>query len=110
VLSFLLSILRAFDFARLIKHFSRTEVLGNTSSGRLIPKKVRIDGKWYNVSESLDGTLDLAEFMNPVKYRAKEPYIHIFNFYFVYDTNGNKVGEFDIGNRSYSGSVSDFEM
>jgi len=48
--------------------------------------------------------------MSPIKYTAKEPYIHINNFYFVYDNNGSKVGEFDIANRTTSGSVTDFEM
>jgi len=75
-----------------------------------IPKKIRIDDKWYDVSEGWAGTLNLNQWMNPVKYTAREPYIHINNFYFVYDTNGVKIGELDIANRSYTGSVRDFEM
>jgi len=81
----------------------------NTNTKR-IPKRIRINEKWYDVHEGWAGTLNLSEWMNLTKYTAREPYIHINNFYFIYDTNGNKVGELDIANRSYSGSVRDFEM
>jgi len=81
-----------------------------SSNGKRIPKKIRIQEKWYDVQEGWAGTLNLVEWMNPVKFTAREPYIHINDFYFVYDMNGNKVSEFDIPNKTYKGFVKDFTM
>jgi len=78
-------------------------------SGKPIPKRVQVDGKWYDVSEGWAGTLNLCEWNTP-KYTAREPYAHITNLYFVYDTDGNKVGDFNLENVTCSGSVNDFEM
>ena len=80
-----------------------------------IPKRVNIENRWYDVREGWAGTLELSEWMAPIKYRAREPYIHIMNLYFVYDTEGNKVGEFHIPVGcslpvSCSGSVVELEM
>ena len=55
------------------------------------------------------GKLELCEYMKNPEYTADEPHAHISNFYCVYDTNGSKVGEIDIGNRACSGVVSRFE-
>jgi hypothetical protein len=74
------------------------------------PKRVQVSGKWYDVREGWAGKLELSEYMSPLKYTANEPYAHISNLYFVYDTGGSKVGEFNTENRSYSGSVTGFEM
>ena len=73
------------------------------------PKRVKIDGQWYDASEWM-GSLELRSFGSPTKYKASEPYVHISNLYFVYDSNGSKIGEFSIDNRSYSGRVTDFEV
>lgn len=73
------------------------------------PRRVQINGKWYDAREGWC-KLELSEYMGPVKYTANEPYAHMNDFYFVYDVNGSKVGEIDINNRSYSGSVTGFEM
>jgi len=58
-----------------------------------IPESVTINGKSYNVSEGWAGTLNLSNF-GPVEFTAREPFAHISGLFFVYDKNGNKVGEF----------------
>jgi len=119
--NFLFSILKVFVFYKFFKWifnviFNTTErsTTGNSSdtntNGKRIPKRIKINEKWYDVHEGWAGTLNLSEWMNPTKYTAKEPYIHINNFYFVYDMNGVKIGEIDIANKSYKGSVTGFEM
>ena|GEM_PF-1024424 len=80
-----------------------------------IPKRVNINNRWYDVSEGWAGALELSEWMAPTKYIAREPYIHINGLFFVYDTEGNKVGEFHIPNdyglpSSCSGCVVCLEM
>lgn len=72
----------------------------NTNRKR-VPKRLRIYKKWYDVHEGWADTLNLSEWMNSAKFTAREPYININDFYFVYDTSGIKVGEFEIPNRSY---------
>jgi len=74
------------------------------------PKRVEINGRWYNVSDGWAGALDMSEFMSPISYTAKAPYVHLMNLYFVYDSNGNKIGEFDVEHRSHSGCVTGLEM
>jgi len=81
----------------------------NAMSGKPIPKRVQVDGKWYDVREGWAGALNLCEWNTP-KYTAREPYAHISHLYFVYDTDGVKVGEFDINNMTCSGGVNNFEM
>jgi len=72
------------------------------------PRRVKIKDQWYDVSEWL-GSLELHVYASPIYYKANEPFAHISNFYYVYDSNGNKVGEFHIDNRTCSGYVTDFE-
>jgi len=80
-------------------------------SNRRVPRRVEINGNcWYDVREGWAGKLELYEYMKSPLYTVDEPYAHISNFFFVYDTNGNKVGEFHTDNGSYSGIVSGFEM
>jgi len=73
------------------------------------PRRVQINGQWYNVSEWM-GSLDLTSFGNPVSYKAREPYAHVTNLYFVYDAGGSKVGEFHTEHRTYSGCVTAIEV
>jgi hypothetical protein len=78
--------------------------------GKQIPKRVKINDKWYNVKEDWTGALNLCEWMSPAKFTAREPYIHISDYYFIYDTNSNKIGDLHITNRTYSGYVTGFEI
>ena len=75
-----------------------------------IPKRVEVSGKWYDVREGWAGKLELLEYMKSPEYTANEPYNHINNLFYVYDTYGSKVGEFSTDNRSCSGCVNGFEM
>ena len=79
-------------------------------SNRRIPRRVEINRKWYDVREGWAGKLELHEYMKHPEYTANEPYMHINNLFFVYDSSGNKVGEFHTDNRAYSGAVTDFTM
>jgi hypothetical protein len=85
-------------------------------SNKLIPTRVKIDGKWYNAREGWGSTTGMLELCDSGKisqiteFTAKEPYGHMNDFYFVFDTDGNKVGEIDINNKSCSGRVGDFEI
>ena len=72
---------------------------------RAIPRRVRIDNRWYDVREGWAGKLELHEYMKAPEYTANEPFVHINNFYHVFDSNGGKVGEIDINNRCCSGVV-----
>lgn len=78
-------------------------------SNRKIPRRVEIRGKWYDVRERWAGKLELHEYMKSAEYTANEPYAHITNLFFVYDSSGNKVGEFHTDNRSFSGVVTGFD-
>jgi len=75
----------------------------------LIPRRVEIYGQWYDVREGWAGTFELSAWGSPTKYTAKEPYMHIDNLFWVYDSNGNKVGEFHTTTRTYGGCVTDFQ-
>jgi hypothetical protein len=77
-----------------------------------IAKRVQIDGKWYDVSEGWAGTLHLSQWMSPVAYTTRNPYPVLHpDLYSVHDTNGNKVGEFRLGDwPSYSGGVTGLEV
>jgi hypothetical protein len=46
---------------------------------------------------------------NP-EYTANEPYGHVDNLFFVYDSSGSKIGEFHTTNNSRDGRVDEFEM
>jgi len=71
-------------------------------------KRVKINGDWYDANGWM-GATDLTKYGSPTKYTTKEPFAHITGLYHVFDANNNKVGEFHIGNRTYSGRVTDFE-
>jgi hypothetical protein len=79
-------------------------------SNRINPKRVQIKNKWYDVREGWAGKLELFEYMKHHEYTADEPYAHVTNLFFVYNSSGSKVGEFHTDNRSWSGIVSGFEM
>jgi len=79
-------------------------------SNRRIPRRVEIRNKWYDVREGWAGKLELYEYMKHPEYTANEPYMHINNLFFVYDSNGGKVGEFHTDNRTYSGIVTNFDL
>lgn len=79
-------------------------------SNRRIPRRVEINRKWYDVREGWAGKLELYEYMKSPEYIANEPYIHINNLFFVYDSSGNKVGEIHTDNKTYSGVITAFEM
>jgi hypothetical protein len=78
--------------------------------GKRIPSRIKINQEWFSVQEGWC-KLEFKEFMGPVKYTAKEPYIHMSDFYFVYDMGGSKIGEFNLENGiSYNGCVTGLEM
>jgi len=77
---------------------------------RKIPRRVEINRKWYDVREGWAGKLELHEYMKHPEYTANEPYMHINNLFFVYDSGGSKVGEIHTDNRTYSGVVTAFEV
>lgn len=78
-------------------------------SNRRNPRRVEINGYWYDAREGWAGTLEFYAFEKP-KYTAKEPFMHITNLFYVYDSNGNKVGEFHTDHRDYSGCVTGLEV
>ena len=79
-------------------------------SDKRIPRSVRINGETYEVQSGWAGTLNLAKWMGPIEYTAREPYAHIQNLYFVYDKNGSQVGEFDANHGSCRGCVDSISM
>ena len=80
-------------------------------SEKRIPRRVQINGEWYDVQEGWAGRLNMSKFMAPIAYTTENPHPVLHpNLYFVHDTNGNKVGEFHTGDRSYSGAVTGLEM
>ena len=79
-------------------------------SNNQIPKRVLINNKWYDVREGWAGKLELFEYMKYPEYTANEYGIYKSNLFIVNDTNGNKVGDFHIINRTWSGIVGGFEM
>ena len=89
-----------------------TQLDAGSANKKRIPNRVKIDDKWYDVDEGWAGTLNLrwGSGSDIRKYTAKEPYIHISNLYFVYDSNDNKVGEFNTEHKTYSGSVTAVEF
>ena len=81
-------------------------------SDRRIPRRVRINSVWYDVRSSWAGKLELHEYMKAPVYTADEPFAHITNLYYVYNTSGSKVGEFHTvnGRISFQGVVEDIEV
>jgi hypothetical protein len=73
------------------------------------PKRVKIDGYWYDVCSGWGSNLDLRGCMDAEKgYTIREPYMHISDLYYVYK-NGSSVGEISMTNGTYSGCVQEFE-
>jgi hypothetical protein len=89
-----------------------TQLDTGSSNKKRIPNRVKIDDKWYDVGEGWAGTLNLrwGSGSDIRKYTAKEPYILNSNLYFVYDSNNNKVGEFNTEHKTYSGRVTSVEF
>ena len=79
-------------------------------SYRRIPRRVQVNDTWFDVTEGWAGKLELSENMKHPQYTASEPYMHINNLFYVYDSNDYKVGEFHTDNRTCSGCVDNFEM
>ena len=79
-------------------------------SNRRVPRRVEIERKWYDVREGWAGKLELYEYMKSPEYTADEPYAHVTNLFFVYNSGGSKVGEFHTDNRTYSGVITNFEV
>jgi uncharacterized membrane protein YhaH (DUF805 family) len=81
-----------------------------------IPKRVKIDEKWYRAGKEADGTFSFKDDSNyhgsttKVEYTAKKPnpVLHP-NFFHIFNTNGSQVGEFWTEPKSYSGCISDLE-
>ena len=81
-------------------------------SSRKAPRRVRINNIWHDVRSGWAGKLELHEYMKSPAYTADEPFAHITNLFYVYDTSGSKVGEFhtDNGRISFKGVVDDIEL
>ena len=74
-----------------------------------IPKRIAINGKWYDVRKSWSGKLELFESMKSHEFTADEPYSHLKNFYHVYHSCGRKIGDMHLDSKMCSGAVSNFE-
>ena len=74
------------------------------------PRRIEINGTWFDVKEGWAGKLELSEYMKNPQYFASEPFAHVDNLYHVTDASGNKVGEFHTTNGSRGGNVTNFEM
>jgi len=72
------------------------------------PKRVQINGIWYTVRKPFN-TWELYAGADYPQYTMNEPYIHIRDFYWIYNSNGTQVGEIHTVNRTYSGCVQAFE-
>ena len=97
-------------FSFLMQNTNTNTTGGKGMSSRRVPRRVEINRTWFDVREGWAGKLELYEYMKSPQYTADEPYAHIDNLFFVYDTSGSKVGEFHTDNGSYSGVVNSFEM
>ena len=73
------------------------------------PKRIEINGKWYDVREGWTGNLELFESMKFPEFTADEPYDHIRNFYHVYHQCGRKIGDIHMDHKMCSGAVSNYE-
>ena len=74
-----------------------------------VPKRIEINGKWYDVRIGWTGKLELYESMKNLKYTADEPYAHRKNYYQVYHLCGRKIGDLHMDYKMCSGAVSNFE-
>ena len=79
-------------------------------SNRRVPRRVEIKNKWFDVRSGWAGKLELHEYMKHPEFTADEPFMHITNLFFVYDSGGSKVGEFHTDNKTHSGAVTNFEI
>jgi hypothetical protein len=84
-------------------------VSASSKTARKKLKRVKINGDWYDASEWM-GQTDLSKYGSPISYKAREPYAHISNLFYIYDKNDNKVGEIHIDNNTKSGVVDDYEV
>jgi tetratricopeptide (TPR) repeat protein len=82
---------------------------GNKTDDKKIPRRIKINGEWYDASGS-GGALQLSRLGSPISFTAREPFAHISGLYNVFGDKGNNIGEFHIGNKTYSGCVDAFEM
>jgi len=57
-------------------------------SYRKTPKRVQINGKWYDVREGWAKKLELYEYMKAPELTADEPFAHINSLYHIYDAYG----------------------
>jgi uncharacterized membrane protein YhaH (DUF805 family) len=82
-----------------------------------IPKRVKINEKWYRAKEEADGTFNFKDDLNyhgsttQIEYTAKKPN-PIINpgLFHLYDASGSQVGEFwTEPQKSFSGCISDLE-
>ncbi|MDR0316467.1 MAG: hypothetical protein LBH97_06160 [Treponema sp.] len=81
-----------------------------------IPKRVKIDEKWYRAGKEADGTFIFKDDLNyhgsttKIEYTAKKPnpVLHP-NFFHIFNANGSQVGEFWTEPKSYSGCITDLE-
>jgi hypothetical protein len=74
-----------------------------------MPRRVQINGEWREVRPGMFSGFDLFAYGSPITYTASEPFAHITGLYYVYDSNRNKVGEFNTQHRTYSGCVTDLD-
>ena len=69
---------------------------GTSTSTSRIPRELKIGDVWYrNISEKCTGEVEIRKGMgDSVEYVARQPnpILHP-NYYVIYDTRGNKVGE-----------------
>lgn len=79
-------------------------------SYKKIPRRVEINHVWYDVREGWAGKLELYEYMKAPEYTADEPFMHINNLFYVYNSSGSKVGEFHTENGTREGVVDSFVM
>jgi hypothetical protein len=87
-------------------------------ANKLIPTRIKIDGKWYRAKEEADGVLNFKNDLDyygsttKIEYTAikPNPVLHAGLFH-VYNMNGIKEGEFWTDpNISCSGCVTDIEI
>ena len=74
------------------------------------PRRVKVDGNWCDVSSGWSGSLELRAWMSPTSYTARIAFAHINNLYYVYDSSGSHIGEFNTEQRTYSGRVTGVEV
>jgi len=78
-------------------------------SNRRIPRRVEIHGEWYDVRQGWADSFELSAWGTTTKYTTREPFMHIDNLYYVYDSSNNQVGSFHTVNGDKNGCVTDFQ-